>query len=49
MLIKEGRILGIGEPENVLKKDLLKEAFDVNIEVRKQNGGGTWISYGESS
>jgi ABC-type cobalamin/Fe3+-siderophores transport system ATPase subunit len=49
MLIKEGRILGIGEPENVLKKDLLKEAFDVNIEVRKQNGGGTWLSYGESS
>lgn len=49
MLIKEGRILGIGEPENVLKKDLLKEAFDVNIEVRKQNGGGTWLSYWESS
>jgi ABC-type cobalamin/Fe3+-siderophores transport system ATPase subunit len=49
MLIKEGRILGIGRPETILKKDLLKEAFDVNIEVRKQNGGGTCLSYEDNS
>ncbi|MEW6001277.1 MAG: ABC transporter ATP-binding protein [Nitrospirota bacterium] len=34
MLIKEGKILGMGNPEIVLSRDLLKEAFDVAIEAR---------------
>src|SRR4030066_1633514 len=45
MLIKDGRILGIGEPETVLTRDLLKEAFDVDIEIKKQDSGGPYISY----
>jgi iron complex transport system ATP-binding protein len=45
MLIKDGRILGTGSPETVLTKELLKEAFDVGIEIRKQDSGGTYISY----
>jgi iron complex transport system ATP-binding protein len=45
MLIKDGRILGTGSPETLLTKDLLKEAFDVGIEIRKQDAGGTYISY----
>ncbi len=48
MLIKEGRILGIGNPETVLTKDLLKEAFDVGIEIKKLDSGGAYISYGNN-
>lgn len=45
MLIKYGRILSIGSPDNVLTKDLLKEAFDVGIDIRKDETGGTYINY----
>jgi iron complex transport system ATP-binding protein len=45
MLIKEGTILNIGSPEDVLTKDLLKEAFDVGVDVRKDETGGTYIHY----
>jgi ABC-type cobalamin/Fe3+-siderophores transport system ATPase subunit len=48
ILIKEGTILGIGSPETVLTKDLLKEAFDVNIEIQKQDSGKTYISFGNN-
>src|SRR3990172_9173128 len=36
MLIKEGNMLGIGPPDAVLTKDMLREAFDVNLEIKKQ-------------
>jgi len=45
MLIKEGKILSIGNPEHVLTKDLLREAFDAGIEVRKDQTGATYMSY----
>jgi len=45
MLIKEGKILNIGSPEDVLTKDLLKEAFDVGVDIRKDETGGTYIHY----
>jgi len=34
MLIKDGKVLGMGNPEIVLSRDLLKEAFDVDIGAR---------------
>jgi len=45
MLIKDGKVLGIGNPETVLTGNLLKEAFDVGIEIKKQDSGETYISY----
>jgi len=45
MLIKEGSILSFGSPERVLTKDLLREAFDVGVDVRKDKTGGTYMSY----
>lgn len=45
MLIKEGKILGIGKPEEVLTAALLKEAFDVPVEIQKTPSGGTYIRY----
>jgi len=49
MLINDGRILGIGNPETVLTAELLKEAFDVGIEIKKQDSGGAYISFGHNS
>jgi iron complex transport system ATP-binding protein len=48
MLIKEGKILALGNPESVLTKNLLKEAFDVGIEIKKQTSGGTYINFEDS-
>jgi len=48
MLLKEGRILGIGKPEAILTNDLLKEALDVNLEIKREDSGGTFISYGNN-
>ena len=48
MLIKGGTILDIGSPEKVLTKDLLKEAFDVGVDIRKDETGGTYINYENS-
>ena len=48
MLIKEGKMLASGAPEAVLTKDMLKEAFDVNIEIKKQDSGEAYISYGSN-
>ena len=45
MLIKEGKILGIGSPDATLTKDLLKQAFDVEVEIKRQDSGGAFIKY----
>lgn len=45
MLIKEGRMLGSGRPETVLNNDMIRQAFDVNIEVRKPEGGKAYITH----
>jgi iron complex transport system ATP-binding protein len=45
MLIKEGRLLGIGNPEKILTAGLLQEAFDVPVEIQKPASGGTYIRY----
>lgn len=45
MLIKDGKILGIGNPESLLTRELLEEAFGLKIEVTRQGSGGAYISY----
>lgn len=45
VLIKDGRILGIGKPDEVLTKDLLKSAFDVEVEIKREDSGGIYIKY----
>ncbi len=45
MLIKDGKILGIGNPEMVLTCDMLTEAFDIVIEVKNSQADSTYISY----
>jgi len=45
MLIKNGEILGAGDSETVLTDAMLKESFDVNIEVRRSADGRAHIAY----
>jgi iron complex transport system ATP-binding protein len=45
MVIKEGAILGVGSPDVVLKKDLLRDAFDVEVEIGRPDSGGAYIKY----
>lgn len=39
MVVKNGSIAGMGNPEMVLSEDLLKEAFDVSIDIRRDSPG----------
>lgn len=48
LLIKEGKMLGCGSPEAVLTKEMLREAFDVNIDINKQASGQAYINYGSN-
>lgn len=45
ILIKEGSIIGNGRPEEVLTQKMLKEAFDIDIELKKEDSGGIYIRY----
>jgi len=45
VLIKDGAIIGSGQPDAVLSKSMLKQAFDVDVEVRKSGNEGIYISY----
>ncbi|MEW6052929.1 MAG: ABC transporter ATP-binding protein [Nitrospirota bacterium] len=47
ILLKEGKVLGTGKPEEVLTDSLLKEALDVSVEVR-QDSDGSYIRYGRA-
>ena len=45
ILVRDGEILGIGKPDVVLTKDLLKEAFDVEVDIKREESGEAYIKY----
>jgi iron complex transport system ATP-binding protein len=45
VLVKDGRVLGEGAPEEVLAEGLLKEAFDMDMRIVRA-GGEAFVSYG---
>ena len=45
MLNKDGSLIGCGRPETVLSRSKLKQAFDVDVEVKKTGTGGTYVSF----
>ena len=45
ILVKEGSIIGNGKPEEVLTKEMLKKAFDIDIELKKEDSGEIYIRY----
>ncbi len=44
VLVKEGRLLGDGAPGEVLNRELIREAFDIDVSVHRLDEG-TFISY----
>lgn len=46
MLIKNGALLGIGRPEDILTDDLLQDAFDVQVRILRHSDGSSFIRYG---
>ncbi len=44
ILIKDGRILGMGRPDEILTRDSIKEAFDIDVEIKK-DPEGSYIKY----
>lgn len=46
VLIKEGRVLGKGSPDDVLRAELLREAFDIEVSVHRL-AEGSFINYKE--
>jgi len=47
MLIKEGGIADTGDPAEVLTGVALKDAFDVELEIKREDNGKAFISYGD--
>lgn len=47
LLIKDGAVIGSGRPEAVLSREMLKQAFDVNMEIMRTENGGVYVGYGE--
>jgi iron complex transport system ATP-binding protein len=45
MVIKEGAILGSGSPDAVLTKEMIRQAFDVDVEVRRSDRGEAYITH----
>ena len=49
MLVKDGAMLGIGRPEDILTDSLIKDAFDVRVNIVRQADGGSYIHYGDNA
>jgi iron complex transport system ATP-binding protein len=45
MLVKEGKMLGIGVPHEVLTEKMLNHAFDIDIEMQHEAAGGIYLRY----
>ena len=45
MVIKEGSILGSGSPDAVLTKEMIRQAFAVDVEVRRSDRGEAYIAH----
>ena len=48
IVLKNGRILGMGNPDVVLTKTLLREAFDLDIDVKRDDSGRGYLDFGEN-
>jgi ABC-type cobalamin/Fe3+-siderophores transport system ATPase subunit len=49
MLIKNGAMLGIGPPSEILTEGLIREAFDVDVKIIRQPDGNAYAGYEAAS
>ncbi len=47
ILVKNGTLLATGKPEDILNEELLKEAFDVQVNIMRHADGSSFIRYGD--
>lgn len=45
ILVKEGMVIGNGTPDEVLTAELLKKAFDIEVEIKKEGSGSAYIRF----
>lgn len=45
MVIRDGKIIGTGTPDEIIQQGLLKKAFDIDIEIMREETGGVYIRY----
>ena len=45
IVLRDGRILGIGTPDVILSRPMLREAFDLDIEVKRDDLGNAYIGF----
>lgn len=43
ILLKDGRIIGAGKPTDVLDRRAIREAFDVDVEIIKEDNGSVYM------
>ncbi|NJD55151.1 MAG: ABC transporter ATP-binding protein [Nitrospirae bacterium] len=49
ILVKDGAMLGSGRPEEILTDSLIKDAFDVRVNIIRQADGVSYIHYGDNA
>lgn len=49
MLVKNGILLGIGRPEDILTDELLNDTFDVQVSIGRHSDGSSFIRYGDEN
>jgi ABC-type cobalamin/Fe3+-siderophores transport system ATPase subunit len=45
IVLKDGKILGMGSPDAILTRAMLREAFDLDIEMKRDDSGRAYIRY----
>lgn len=45
MIIRDGKIIGSGPPTEIIRTNILREAFEIDIDIRKEKEGGVYIKY----
>jgi iron complex transport system ATP-binding protein len=45
ILIKDGDIIGYGAPDTVMTEGSIREAFDVDVEIKREGAGKAYIKY----
>jgi iron complex transport system ATP-binding protein len=49
VVLSRGRVAADGVPKDVIRAELLREVFEVDVEIRPDHGGRPWVYYCQPS
>ncbi len=49
VVLSRGRVAADGSPSDVMQAELLREVFEVDVEIRPDHGGRPWVYYCQAS